>query len=331
MSYFRAQLAIASVFFTLAASDANAKTFWVRCTGCNPASMLQTAEVLPVGDSVIYDDALPIALGFSNEMQVVGNNCQPNSVLPANPPKLPAGKTSAQPVPKSYAGCANVKVTSSRPLEASESVTLLDFHAFRIITNATGKAIVELEVTEADVGLGPVGSSPTGYGPNAYDYANNALFETRVNQFAANAVSRELDKQAEIMHADRTGLWDRITSVSRDIFSGDVKLTSIRVTFPDGSYVVLEFSVDTPTTAEVKEIRDSEQRDIMTTQTISRFAGTFTFANGGENSLQNWLENARQLGVRVTNRGSGGAPGGAVSCHSQIKPDGEVEIVCEQF
>jgi hypothetical protein len=319
------QLALATILFVLA-SEAGAKTFWVRCMSCSTANMFVAAESMPVGEIVIYDDALPVALGFSNEMQVIGNNCQPNSIQP----KSPAAKTATAPV-KTSADCQNVKVTNSRALEAFERENLLDFHAFRIITGATGKATVELAATEADVGLGPVGSSPTGSGPNAYDYANNAIFETRVNQFAANAASRELDRQAAVMHADRTGLWDRLTSASRDIYSGEIKVTSVKVTFPDGSYVVLDFNVDSPNSAEVKEIKDSEQRSIMTSETLSRFAGTFEFANGGEMSLQNWVENARQLGVRVTNRGSGGAPGGAVSCRSEIKDDGEVQIICVQF
>jgi hypothetical protein len=323
------QLALAAILFSIATSDASAKTFWVKCIGCSPANMLAAAESMPVGEIVIYDDALPVALGFSNEMQVIGNNCQPNSIQPTTPSK--SSTPAAAPTIKSTSDCQNVKVTRSRTLEAFEAENLLDFHAFRIITGGTGKAAVEIAVTEADVGLGPVGQSPAGSGPNAYDYVNNVIFRARVDQFAADAVSPEMDKVGATMHTDRTGLWDRVSSVARDIYSGEIKVTSITVHFPDGSYVVLNFDVDTPKTAEVKEVKDSENRDVMTSETISQFAGTFNFASGGEMSLQNWVENARLLGVRVTKRGSGGAPGGAVSCHSEIKDSGEVEIVCVQF
>jgi hypothetical protein len=181
-----------------------------------------------------------------------------------------------------------------------------------------GNRAAELLVTEADVGLGPVGSS-AGYGPNAYDYANNVVFRTRVDKFAATA--------ARTMTSASAGFWDRIASGMRQIFARTSPSRLLKVVFPDASYVWLEYSVQTPTEFKIKAIHDSEYRDIMTPRTIARFVGTFTFAEGGASALQNWIESARQLGVRVRNPASGGA----VSCHSETKEGGANKIVCVRF
>jgi hypothetical protein len=181
-----------------------------------------------------------------------------------------------------------------------------------------GNRAAELLVTEADVGLGPVGSS-VGYGPNAYDYANNVVFRTRVDKFAATA--------ARTMTSSNAGFWDRIASGMRQIFARTSPSRFLKVVFPDASYVWLEYSVETPTELKIKAIQDSEYRDIMTSRTIAQFVGRITFAKGGERSLQNWVENARELGVRVRNPASGGA----VSCVSETKEAGGNKIVCVRF
>jgi hypothetical protein len=178
----------------------------------------------------------------------------------------------------------------------------------------------ELRATEADVGLGPVGSSAAGYGPNAYDYANNVVFRTRVNEFAATGAQR-LSTRAD---AD---FWDRVVSGIRQTFARTSPSRLLKVVFPDASYMWLEYSVQTPTEFKIKAIHDSEYREIMTSRTIARYVGIFTFAKGGERSLQNRVENARQLGVRVRNSASGGA----VSCVSETKEAGANKIVCVRF
>ena len=302
-------LLLTAFALTGTAAEASAASYWLRCRTCDMTEIQRVAETMPPGEHVIY--GLGTTYAFWNEWQVQGANCQPNALAPPGskvPPKAHADTNTA--------GCSEVMVSSQRPLEAWELEGVKDLRAIDLIAGAHAKAEVEITVDADNVGMGPVGQGPASFGgPNAYDFANNVVLRARVEQFAARAVNGKIDDALLMIHSDRTGAWERITSLTRDVVFGDVKVTAIKVVFPDGSYVILEVNVDRPNNPETKEVKDSENRDVMTKDNLDQFVGVFAFENGGENSLQNWLENARLLGVVITNVASGGAPHGSVSCH----------------
>lgn len=290
-----------SAVLAVVSSSLSASPIWGRCHGgCLDAPAM--ASSYSEGDHVIYGTTT--AYAFTNRLEMQGENCHVNGLAPGDS----AAKSAAE---LQRVGCTQVMVSTPRVLEAWEVEGVKDLQLYNIVA----KDIIRIEVTAEDLASGPVGNGPAAFGgPNAYDYKNNAFFRASVDDFARQAISDELDDLVAILDAQRTGLWERVKSLVRDIVTKDVKSPVISVVFPDKSYVILEFKLDADQAAIPLAIKDSENREILTRETADDFAGEATFPNGGENSLQNWLENARAEGVTVTVGGAGSGALRSVSC-----------------
>ena len=295
------RLVLIGALLAVVSASSSASPIWGRCHGgCLDAPAM--ASAYPEGDHVIYGTTT--AYAFTNRLEMQGENCHINGLAPGDS----AAKSAAE---RQRVGCTQVMVTTPRALEAWEVEGVKDLQLYNIVA----KDIIRIEGTAEDLASGPVGNGPAAFGgPNAYDYKNNAIFRASVDDFARQAISDELDDLVAILEAQRAGLWGRVKSLVRDIVTKDVKSPVISVVFPDKSYVILEFRLDADLVAIPLAIKDSEKREIMTRSNVEEFAGEVTFPNGGENSLQNWLENARQRGVPIIVGGGGSGALRSVSC-----------------
>jgi hypothetical protein len=302
----RAYISKTLLGLTLAAS-ANAG-IWLRCDFCQPNQAAATAvSSNALGEVVIYSLANNFALKFENEMQVVGDNCQPLAMV-----RSALSKGNA---PGSWrsGGCSYQLV--AKPMASTNKEEELQTLLRQIYLNTGGSMKTIINVTSADLRL-PEGPITGQAGGSAFDFVNDAFFRGNVRREAADALNNP--SQAGTLG----NLANLITGAAATFIGADGTKIVVEITFSDGSSVKLEYSETS--TPDSESAFTAEYGDVMTNDNMSQFMGDRDFANSL--SMENFFANAAHLGVEIVR--SEATRINSAECHSSIKPDGTVQVTC---
>jgi hypothetical protein len=302
----RAYISKTLLGLTLAAS-ANAG-IWLRCDFCQPNQAATTSiSSNALGEVVIYSLANNFALKFENEMQVVGDNCQPLAMV-----RSALSKGNA---PGSWraGGCSYQLV--AKPMASTNKEEELHALLRQIYLNTGGSMKTVINVTSADLQL-PEGPITGQAGGSAHDFVNDAGFRGNVRTEAAGALNNPS------ITGSLSNLASLISGAAATFIGADGTKIVVEITFSDGSRVKLEYSEST--IADSETAVTGENLDVMTNDNMSQFMGDRDFAN--TQSMENFLSNAAHLGVEIVR--SEATRINSAECHSSIKPDGTVQVTC---
>jgi hypothetical protein len=270
--------ALAIAALTLFSTGANAIT-WLRCDSCDAYSAEAYSRNSGYRDEVVVFN-LPAATAFKfvNELEIVGENCQPNSVQPGNS-KKPLVKT---------VGCHFQVVATPIASDAGDlsfKGALVDFY------NATGgtlQANIEIQAQSVLPAPGPVTGANGG---SAYDFVNNLFFRAQMTN-AARAASSTVQ-----MIASWKNLTDIITTaIGTQLVGMDGSRLTVEIYYPDSSKTVVFF--DKRMHIVSKDSYSAEGLDIISADTLRQFVGHVIFNNA--QSLQNFFDTLNFLNVPVT-------------------------------
>jgi hypothetical protein len=302
----RAYISKTLLGLTLAAS-ANAG-IWLRCDFCQPSQAAASAvSSNALGEVVIYSLANNFALKFENEVQVIGDDCQPLATI-----RNGLSKGNA---PGSWrAGSCSYQLVAI-PMASTNKED--DLHALlrEIYLNTGGSMKTTINVTSADLRL-PEGPITGQAGGSAYDFVNDAFFRANVRREAAGALN------SPSITGSLSNLARLISGAAATFIGADGTKIVVEITFSDGSSAKLEFSETS--TPDSESVFTAEVADVMTNDNMSQFMRDLDFAN--TQSMENFVANAAHLGVEIVR--SEATRINSVECHSTIRSDGTVQVTC---
>jgi len=288
-----------------------ATTLWLKCQHCVSTNAQQFAEQSTlIGTVMVYSLNNRFHAKFENQLQVIDAGCHTNGNVGRG--KLgtnssPQGQQSAQsPQGQQSGNCSNVLIATPDTPDAEENELMRILQLLSDNTGGTMKIVVPM--TGWDIGE-PGGS--------AHEYPNNAEFAMRTR----NEVWRLLNDPTRAFHFLVNGLDGNAFVIMMNIIrggaqvalGGDFNLITVVVTYLDGSKVTLKYDGDRTLISEVTQ--SAEGRVIMTRENIQIFTLEPLHMNN-DRSVQEFLENAQRLGIRIRNVGSGSR---IVRCSTEVE------------
>jgi hypothetical protein len=300
--------AVASTFLGLAFTVSANAAIWLRCDQCQTGqASANSVASTALGEVVVYSLANNFALKFENEMRVVGDNCQPLSMI-----KTGVSKGNA---PGSWRanGCSYqlVAIPMTNTSKEDELQDLL--RQIYVSTGGTMKTTINVNAGDLHLPEGPITGEAAG---SAYDFVGNNNFRSNVRAAAASA----LNDPAQVGSVGN--LANTVTSAIATLVGGDATRIIMVITFSDGSQVTFVYSEGTIRDSETATT--AEDGDIMTRDNMPDFFGVNEFNN--DLSMENFLRNAERLGVEIVR--SEATRIQTAECHSSIRDDGTVQVTC---
>lgn len=303
-------IAAALFFFT---ATSNAET-WVRCDACSLSqSEALAVAVGPEQDVVVFNARDRIAHAFWTQTQVTGSGCQP--LRPGQSANQQRALIKNQNL-IAAAQCSHNTIATQVALDPSKENLLSAIHNFYIETNGTMQKSVNINIAD-------IPNAPTEPGPIVNDPRGLTAYDIQNNNGSYGAFSRAVTAYLETPAGQTQVLLAGIISQYHINFAGTEFVISVQITLADGSTVTLKYTLDDEDPALVSAKDPNGEAVFEAGSAPIRILGDHAFVDS--QNIVNFLNNARLNGIRITD---GGIGGNSASCHSTIKPDGEVIVTC---
>lgn len=299
-------LAAAGLFVS---TQISAATPWILCELCQKADAPSTAlKTGFIGELAVLSLRNRFILKFKNKQRGGSSDCL---VKLSDRQKAVAGAPTGA---FQIAACTYQIVTT--PIAGTHD----DNHLFDLLQgryDLNGRSLTtRVSVTSAQLMLpdGPITGSAHG---SAIDFVNNQAFKGKTR----TAVRHWIDSPASI---NLQALTHAVAKAGTVLNAGGIK-TRVTVTFGDASSA--SFVYTETEAADSETVRTAENGDVMKADNVSEFLGNRMMQS--ELSLENFLANARNLGVEIV-RGHSSLTTRQLICASKVAAKGNKTITCSR-
>jgi hypothetical protein len=305
--------AVVSVAALALSSSAFATTLWLKCQACTTANAQEHAERSRMAGTVmVYSLINRFHAKFESRWEVVGTGCHING-------NEGSGKLGTISSPNSLQsrGCENVLIATPAIPDAEENELMRALQLLSDNSGGTMKVRVDMPGIHHpdDLSIG-----------SAHDFANDAEFRAHTRREVDRILSTAAGAASfHVQHLDFltfVNFWNAIRGGVQVAVGGDFTIVTVVLTYIDGSKVSIHYNGDGEVT--LIETLSAETRDIMTRENIEEFT-LRPLPMDNDNSLDEFMENAQRLGIRV--RSVGGSR--VVRCTTEVDSEtGVVETTC---